>query len=146
MMHKTFKFRLLPTSAQETALCQTLETCRGVYNSLLHQRKHDYELFGRSPSCSEQQKQLPLWKQTHPELREVNAQVLQNVAVRVDLAFTAFFRRVKAGENPGYPRFKGKGQYDSLTYPQVGEHGGAHLADEGLYLSKLGILKIVLHR
>src|SRR5438876_11216128 len=100
-MHKTaYKFRLYPTAHQQTALGQTLETCRGVYNSLLHERKHDYELFGKSPSCSEQQKHLPLWKETHPELGEVNAQVLQNVAVRIDRAFTAFFRRVTAGEGP----------------------------------------------
>jgi putative transposase len=38
----------------------------------------------------------------------------------VELAFKAFFRRVKAGEEPGYPRFKGKGQYDSITYSQSG--------------------------
>jgi putative transposase len=40
--------------------------------------------------------------------------------MRVDLAFQAFFRRVKAGETPGYPRFKGKGWYDSITYLQSG--------------------------
>jgi putative transposase len=50
----------------------------------------------------------------------VSSQVLQNVAVRVDLAFKAFFRRVKAGEKPGYPRFKGRNRYDSFTYPQSG--------------------------
>lgn len=45
--------------------------------------------------------------------------MLQHVAVRIDLAFQAFFRRVKAGEKPGSPRFRGKGRYDSITYPQV---------------------------
>jgi putative transposase len=49
----------------------------------------------------------------------VQSQVLQNVAVRIDLAFQAFFRRVKAGEpDPGYPRFRGRGRYDSLTFPR----------------------------
>src|SRR5262249_53664813 len=146
MLHKTYKFRLYTTPAQETLLRNTLETCREVYNSLLLERKVDYELTGKSPSCAEQQKHLPLWKQTHPELCNVNAQVLQDVAIRVDLAFDAFFRRVKAGENPGYPRFKGRGQYDSLTYPQVGAHGGVRFTDEGLYLSKIGNVKAVLHR
>ena len=142
MQRKAYKFRLYPTCAQETALRQTLETCRGLYNSLLDERKHDYELFGKSPSCSQQQKHLPVWKKSHPELCDVFSQVLQNVAKRVDLAFDAFFRRVKAGENPGYPRFKGKGHYDSITYPQA----GFFLGEASVYLSKIGNIKAVLHR
>jgi putative transposase len=67
---------------------------------------------------------------------------LQNVAVRIDLAFKAFFRRVKAGEKPGYPRFKGKGWYDSITYPQT----GFKIKKEELELSKIGSVKIKLHR
>ncbi|MCW3100388.1 MAG: Transposase, OrfB family [Chthonomonadaceae bacterium] len=105
MHRKAFKYRLYPTSAQETTLRQTLETCRGVYNSLLNERKHDYEVCGKSPSCAVQQKHLPLWKQEHPELCGVFSQVLQDVAKRIDKAFEAFFRRLALGEEPGYPRF-----------------------------------------
>ncbi|HEX9372951.1 MAG TPA: transposase, partial [Roseiflexaceae bacterium] len=55
-----------------------------------------------------------------PSLKIVHSQVLQHVQVRVDLAFKAFFRRVKAGEQEvGYPRFKGYGRYDTITYPKV---------------------------
>jgi putative transposase len=139
---KAFKYRLYPTSAQETTLRQTLETCRGVYNSLLNERKHDYEVCGKSPSCAMQQKHLPLWKQAHPDLGEVYAQVLQDVAKRIDKAFEAFFRRVKLGEEPGYPRFKGKGQYKSITYPQ----DGFKVQEQAVYLSKIGTVKAVLHR
>jgi putative transposase len=74
----------------------------------------------------------------------VHSQVLQNVAVRIDLAFKAFFRRCKSGEQPGYPRFKGKGRYPSMTFPQV--PSGCHLTNEKLVLSKVGKVKIVLHR
>src|SRR5260221_13153535 len=142
MPKKALKFRLYPSSAQETALRSTLETCRSVYNSLLHERKHDYEVHGKSPSRNDQIKHLPVWKQTHPELSAVFSQVLQNVAVRVDLAFEAFFRRVEAGQEPGYPRCKGSGQYDSLTYPQLGFKVG----EQSVYLSKIGTVKAVLHR
>jgi putative transposase len=62
----------------------------------------------------------------------------------VDLAFKAFFRRVKAGEEPGYPRFHGKGRYDSLTFPQYGN--GCQLTDGVLKLSKVGALRVVQHR
>jgi len=62
--------------------------------------------------------------------------------MRVDLAFKAFFQRVKAGENPGDPRFKGRGRYDSFTYPQY----GFKLEGDRLHLSKIGDVKVVLHR
>ena len=61
---------------------------------------------------------IPFLKTDWPPLACVHSQVLQNVAVRVDLAFQAFFRRVKAGALPGFPRYKGEGRYDSITYPQ----------------------------
>jgi putative transposase len=73
----------------------------------------------------------------------VHSQVLQNVQERVDLAFKAFFRRVKAkAEDPGYPRFKGYGHYDSFTFKQ---HGFS-LDSDRLRLSKIGNVSIRLHR
>jgi putative transposase len=70
------------------------------------------------------------------------------VAVRLDLAFKAYFRRVKAGEAPGYPRFRGAGRYDSFCYPQEGRKGGFRFSDDGrtVFLSKVGHVRIVLHR
>lgn len=63
---------------------------------------------------------------------------------RLDKAFTAFFRRPKAGAKPGYPRFRGVGRYVSLTYPQYGN--GAKLVGSDLPLSKVGVVAVVLHR
>ena len=78
-------------------------------------------------------------------MKLVHSQVLQNIGIRVDLAFQAFFRRVKAGaEEVGFPRFKGFGRYDSITYPQYGN--GVRLEGERLMLSKIGAVHIVLHR
>ena len=116
---RTFKYRLKPTRAQRAQLEQTLELCRSVYNSTLAVRKHTYEREGKSLSRYDTNTLLPDWKRNFTALKHVHSKVLQNVQVRVDLAFAAFFRRVKAGEEPGYPRFKGKGQYHSITYPQV---------------------------
>jgi putative transposase len=123
-----------------------LATARDVYNSLVNWRKHDYEVQGKGPSCGEQEKALPLWKKAHPQLCDVNAQVLQEVAKRVDRAFLAFFRRVNEGDTPGYPRFKGKGQYDSLTYPQGGAKGCFNVGTDAIRLSKVGWVKALVHR
>ena len=141
MYTKCLKYRLLPTTAQETALCRTLDVCRDVYNSLLNERKHNYEGQGASPSRYEQQKRFPAWSKEFPEIGNVFSQVVQNVAVRVDLAFKAFFSRLKRGDTPGFPRFKGEG-YDSFTYPQAGFKVEANT----VYLSKIGHVKAIVHR
>ena len=121
---------------------QTLEICRWVYNETLAMRKNAWEQEQKPVSYYESKRQIPLWKMEHPELSKVYSQVLQDVSMRVDLAFKAFFRRVKAGENPGYPRFKGRGRYDSFTYPQY----GFKLDGDRLHLSKIGDVRVVLHR
>src|SRR5213080_2258431 len=142
-MHKNFQYRLYPTKKQETLLNQTLEECRWLYNHLLEKRKTASELTGKSLTCYGQIKTFPILKDERPSLNGVHSQVLQNVAVRIDLALKAFFRRVKAGEKPGYPRFKGYGRYDSFTYPQS---GFSITHDNHVTLSKIGALKMVYHR
>ncbi len=141
MKYKAMKYRLYPTKAQAAQMAWTLETCRHVYNSLVNDRKCQYEVSGKAPTWLEQKRAITSWKPAHPELSDVYSQVLQDVSKRVDFAFQAFFRRVKDGETPGYPRIKGDG-YDSFTYPQSGF--GFHQGK--LRLSKIGDVAIRLHR
>ena len=143
-MRKKFRYRLYPTRKQEALLNRQLEECRWLYNHFLEHRKNAWEWYGVSLSHYGQQNTLPSLKKIRPALETVYSQTLQNVAVRIDLAFQAFFRRVKKGEDPGYPRFKGKGQYSSLTWPQW--NSGCDLTGKGLRLSKVGVVPIVLHR
>jgi putative transposase len=103
-MRKTFRYRLYPTRKQVSVLCSWLDECRWLYNHFLAQRKTSYETTKTAPSLYDQHKTIPSLKKQRPSLATVHSQVLQNVAVRIDLAFQAFFRRVKAGEKPGYPR------------------------------------------
>jgi putative transposase len=124
---KTYKYKLKPTSQQERLLGRTLMLCRDVYNAAVEERREAWRMRGVSIGYYQQQSELPSVKEGMPEYREVNAQVLQDVVLRVDRAFQAFFRRLKDGEAPGYPRLHGRYRYNSFTYPQVGEHGGARL-------------------
>jgi putative transposase len=123
-------------------MADTLELCRWTYNETLAIRKNAYEQEDKSVSYYEVKKLLPQWKDEKPELKSVHSQVLQEVVKRVDLAYQAFFRRIKDGEDPGYPRFKGYGRYDSFTYTQT----GFSLKPGKLWLSKIGDVKIKLHR
>ena len=123
---------------------QTLEECRWLYNRLLEERKLAWEVADVSLSLYSQHKRLPVLKAERPFLATVHSQVLQNVALRIDLAMKAFFRRVRAGEDPGYPRFRGQGRYDSFCYPQA--PSGCQLQGDRLVLSKIGPVKVKLHR
>ena len=122
---------------------KSLDACRWVYNKTLEIRRDAWTEQQKSLSLYDTNKMLPDWKQEKPELANAYSQCLQNAQLRLDLAFQAFFRRVKAGEKPGYPRFRSKDRYDSFIYPQ----SGFKFADDGrLYLSKIGNVKIKMHR
>jgi putative transposase len=142
LMHKVYKFRLYPTKAQTTTLERTLELCRMTFNETLAYRKDMYEQEHVTVSNYESHNLLPQWKKEYPDLKNVFSQTLQEVQERVDLAYRNFFHRVKNGEKPGYPRFKGRGWYDSFTYPQM----GFKLNDNKLYLGKIGMVYMVKHR
>ncbi len=92
-----FKDRIYPSTAQEKQLNQQLELCRWVYNEVLETRKNAYEQLGIAVSYYDTKKRLPAWKAKKPDLKRVHSMVLQDVVLRVDLAYQAFFRRVKAG-------------------------------------------------
>ena len=141
-MLKAYQFRLNPSHHQRTLLLKTLDTCRWVYNETLATRKNAWEQEKKSLSLYETNKLLTGWKVEKPELSQVHSQVLQNVQARVDLAFQSFFRRVKAAQTPGFPRFRGQTRYDSFTFKQ----SGFSVGDHRLVLSKIGSVKIVLHR
>jgi len=122
---------------------KALDACRWVYNKTLETRRDAWRERKESMMLYDTSKLLPNWKQENPFLNDAHSQSLQDAGARVDLAFKAFFRRVKAGENPGYPRFHGRNRYNSFTYPQS---GFKFLNNKQLYLSKIGNIKIVLHR
>lgn len=121
----------------------TLEECRWLYNETLALRKNAWEQEQKHISWYESKSRIPLLKSDRPSLKDVHSQVLQNVTERVELALQAFFRRVKDGEKPGYPRFKGYGRYESFTYPQS---GFSITHDSRVSLSKIGSVKMVYHR
>jgi putative transposase len=110
-MLKTFKYRLKPNKSDLKKLLNTLEICRTVYNKTLEIRKISWESEKKSISYFEIASNLSPWKEQFPELKTVHSQVLQDAMIRVDLAFKAFFKRVKSGDKPGYPRFKAKNRY-----------------------------------
>jgi putative transposase len=141
-MMKTFKYKIYPNKTVKAKIDEILTTCRILYNKSLAERKQAYEERKESISYSQQQNALPQKKNDNEYLNNVHSQVLQDVLRRLDKAFDGFFRRTKAGEKPGYPRFQSKNHYNSFTYSQ----SGFSLEDSRLKISKIGKVKIKLHR
>jgi len=142
VIRKAFQCRLRPTKSQAKLLQAQLDECRLLYNELLSQRKIAHEELNLSISKYQQLMFLPMLKEERPALKTVHSQVLQNVVDRLDKSFQAFFRRCKAGEKPGFPRFQGVHRYDSFCYPQ----SGFNLLGKEISLSKIGCIRVKMHR
>jgi putative transposase len=143
MSKQAYKFRLYPTKKQAHALQWSLDRARELYNAALQERRDAYRLAGKSITYYDQANQLPEIKQIREEYQDIHSQVLQDVLRKADKAFKAFFARCKRGDTPGFPRYKGKGHFESFTYPQS---GFSLTHDNRVCLSKRGSIKVKLHR
>ncbi len=143
-VRKTYQEKLRPTPAQERELAETLWRCRALYNTALEQRITAWERCHVSVTRSQQEAEVQAIRAEFPAYaaihRHVLQDVLQDVLARLDKAYQAFFRRVQAGQAPGFPRFQGRTRYHSFTYKEYGN--GARLANGSLVLSKLGRIAV----
>jgi putative transposase len=150
---RAYKFRIYPKKKQIEKINSILNLSYKLYNAMLEQRIMAYELkkdFHSSNNVNylSQQNELPELKEYFPEYREIYSLALQDVARRIDRAFDNFFERVKERRNgkkikAGFPRFKSRNSYKSITYPQ----SGFKIMDNGhLFLSKIGEIRIFRHR
>jgi len=143
-MFKTFRYRLEPNVNQTRELEIALETHRRLYNDCLAQRKESYEITKRRVKYIEQSARFTLDRKVNTYYARLNFSSAQATMRNLDKAFKAFFRRCKAGEEPGYPRFKARDRFDSITFPSVGD--GARIVGNKLRLQHIGFVRINLHR
>jgi putative transposase len=115
---RTFRFQLRPTVGQSQMLAATLEDHRELYNAALQERRDAYRACGRTVRYGGQSAQLKDIRAIRADQARWSFSSQQTTLRRLDKAFTAFFRRVKSGQAPGYPRFRGKYRFDSVTWPE----------------------------
>lgn len=143
-MRKAFCYRLYPTGAQAHEMQRQLDVAREMYNACLEERRACYKATGTSLTYYDQANQLKALRQECPDVATVNFSMLQAVCRRVQRTFEGFFRRLKAGQKAGYPRFKSRDRWDSITFPSYGD--GCKLTGTRLYLQGIGQVKVKLHR
>jgi putative transposase len=145
---KAYLYRLYPTAEQARALQQQLAVAREVYNACLLERREAYRMAGLTLTYYAQANQLKSIRRDRAGVAAVNFSMLQalprGVPGRAHRAYENFFRRVKAGQKPGFPRFKGYLRFNSITFPSYGD--GCKLKGDQLYIQGVGLLKVKLHR
>jgi len=141
---KTYEFRLYPTKCQRQRLEDYLDASCSIYNWALEDRQNHYRYAKCSTGFYDQSKFLVEMRKKSTYLTDIHVHALQTTLKRVDLAFQSFFRRVKNGEKPGYPRFKGRYRFDSFSFKENGN--GFTLERKRLKLSKIGRVRIRKHR
>jgi putative transposase len=139
-LRRAYKYKLKPTPAQELAMAEVLWRCRTLYNTALEQRITAYRRCGVTLTRYQQEAELKDLRTEMPEYAAIHSHVLQDVLARLDKTYQAFFRRVKAGQTPGFPRFQGRNRYHSFTYKEY--DNGARLDNGFLVLSKIGRIAV----
>ena len=111
---RKYTYKLYPSVTQKEQLLQWLDLHRELYNAAIQERIECYQKTGKSISYNDQQAGLTVTRAEIPEIKAIPVYSTRMTLRRVDKAFKAFFSRVKAGQKPGFPRFKGRARFRSF--------------------------------
>ena len=147
-MKKTYEYRAYPTTKQQKLFTVWLALLRSLYNQALAWRIEAYQATGLTVKWTTQANALPDFKHESEAYAGLHSDVLQDAMRRLDKAYKAFFRRVKTGDEPGFPRFKGKGRYRSMTFSHLAKRliCNVHRKYARVVVPKVGHLKVRYHR
>jgi putative transposase len=145
-MWRAYKFRLRPTARQHVALQACLDDHRSLYNAALEERRTAWRWRQFSVRYGDQSAQLKAIRECCPEQARWSFSSQQATLRRLDKAFAAFFRRLGAGQQPGYPRFKSRHRFDSVEWPKDGDGCRFRPEQRAVYLQGIGTVKATLHR
>jgi putative transposase len=113
-MHRV---RLYPKAAQIERLRFMLDVTRQTYNALLDERRYAWKARGITVTAKMQYAEITALRAEDGRFASVYRECQDAVLHRLDLAFAAFFRRIKRGEKAGYPRFKSAARWKQLEFP-----------------------------
>jgi putative transposase len=142
IIRRTYQFQLRPTKRQIRLLESALAVSCEVYNAALQERREAWKRCRKSVTAFDQTKELTEIRAIRMDVAELPVDMVREPIRRVDRAFQAFFRRCKAGQKPGFPRFRLRDRYDSLAMssPTFKVEGGT------IIVSKMGGFRMRMHR
>lgn len=139
-MMRAYRYPLRPTKAQAATLTSWLGVCCDLYNAALQERRDAWRIAKKAITRFDQTRDLAEARSGDPVLASVPSEIERSALRRVDLAFKAFFRRCQSGERPGYPQFRSRRRYDSLSFsiPRI--------AGDRVVVPKLGTVRFHRYR
>ena len=119
--HTTYQARLYLTPAGYARMFEVSGMLNRLYNAALEHRRAAWKQAGVYVSAYDQFRELTSLHKDAPEWRDLSAPVARGAIIRVDGAFNAFFRRLRDGEKPGFPRFKSVSRFRTIEVRGVQE-------------------------
>jgi putative transposase len=145
-VRRAYRFRLRPTARQHVALGQCLASHRELYNAALQERRDAWRLRRTAVFYGDQSAQLKEIRTVRPDVAVWSCSSQQATLRRLNRAFAGFFRRVKAGETPGYPRFRSAHRFDSVEWPRDGDGCRWRPDTRRVHPQGIGQVKVSVHR
>lgn len=145
-MRRAYKFRLRPTTGQHLRLQACLDNHRELYNAALQERRDAWRMTRTGVSYGQQSAQLKHIRTVRPDVAVWSFSSQQATLRRLNRAFAGFFRRVKAGDTPGYPRFKAEHRFNSVEWPADGDGCRWKPEVSKVYLQGVGHVTVTVHR
>lgn len=116
MAHRRVTYKLYPSAVQAAAMEQLCELHRALYNAALEERIDAYRKGGIQIGYFDQTASLKIIRAENPEYQALSYNAAAMTLRRLDIAFSAFFRRTKSGDTPGFPRFKSASRFTGFSY------------------------------
>ena len=144
-MDKAYKFRIYPNGAQIQQIQQTFGCCRFIFNHFLSRRIELYKNNGKTLNYNDCSAEMTGLKTELEWLRTPDATALQSSLKDLELAYQNFFRRVKTGEKPGFPKYKSKkNRRRSYKTKRVGDN--IAVFEKHIKLPKLGMIRAAISK
>jgi transposase len=143
---RAYTFRLRPTVRQHVALGHCLASHRELYNAALQERRDAWRLSRTSVAEGDQSAQLKDIRKVRPDAAVWSFSSQQATLPRLHRAFAGFYRRAKAGETPGYPRFPSVHRFDRVEWPKDGDGCRWQPDTRKVQLQGIGQVKVSVHR
>lgn len=144
-MHRVHKIKLDPTQEQAIYFARACGVARFAFNWALAAWKEEYEAGGKPNEAALRKRLNAIKGEQFPWMSEVTKVAPQNAIKNVGVAFQHFFRRVKQGGKPGYPRFKRKGLHDSFRAdngPKDAESHAVECIGKTIKLPRCGVVRM----
>ena len=142
---RAYKFRIYPDATRQAEIDERLILAQQFYNKILEKSIASYKNGKTKVSMAQFNRFVKEIIQEDKRYLKLYSQTRCEIEYRLLKAYQNFFRRVKEGNTKaGFPRFRSRDRYKSITYPQ--DNGSFSIRKDRLRISRIGTMRIKLHR